>query len=217
MDWTLGKGRQDSGASNTALALAKALANVEDFDGGFLEKPVLSELLSRFPEVAWPLVGQVIVSDQRRASHLTSILGDQYAIERKPNPVILSLPESTLFAWCHAHPDCAPAYAAELVPVLTTQETAASERSLHPVMARLLDEFGDRDDVRQAVESNIRTFGWSGSRTNYYALYKEPIGRLLQHSKPEVSRWAKTLLRQLDDAIVGAKEEDEEREALRGI
>ena len=217
MDWTLGKGRQDSGASNTALALAKALANVEDFDGGFLEKPVLSELLSRFPEVAWPLVGQVIVSDQRRASHLTSILGDQYAIERKPNPVILSLPESTLFAWCHAHPDRAPAYAAELVPVLTTQETAASERSLHPVMARLLDEFGDRDDVRQAVESNIRTFGWSGSRTNYYALYKEPIGRLLQHSKPEVSRWAKTLLRQLDDAIVGANEEDEEREALGGI
>ena len=217
MDWTLRKGRQDSGASNTALALAKALANVEDFDGGFLGKPVLSELLSSFPEVAWPLVGQVIVSDQRRASRLTSILGDQYAIERKPNPVILRLPESTLFAWCHAHPDRAPAYAAELVPVLTTQETAASERSLHPVMARLLDEFGDRDDVRQAVESNIRTYGWSGSRTNYYALYKEPIGRLLQHSKPEVSRWAKTVLRQLDDAIVGAKEADEEREALGGI
>ena len=217
MDWMLEKGRQNSGASNTALALAKALANVEDFDGGFLGKPVLSELLSRFPEVAWPLVGQVIVSDQRKASRLTSILGDQYAIERKPNPVILSLPESALFAWCHAHPDRAPAYAAELVPVLTTQETAASERSLHPVMARLLDEFGDRDDVRQAVESNIRTFGWSGSRTNYYALYKEPIGRLLQHSKPEVSRWAKTVLRQLDDAIVGANEQDEEREALGGI
>ena len=84
-------------------------------------------------------------------------------------------------------------------------------------MARLIDEFGDRDDVRQAVESNIRTFGWSGSRTNYYALYKEPIRRLLQHSKPEVSRWAKTVLRQLDDAIVGANEEDEEREVLGGI
>ena len=153
----------------------------------------------------------------KRASRLTSILGDQYAIERKPKPVILSLPESTLFAWCHAHPDRAPAYAAGLVPFLTTQETAASERSLHPVMARLLDEFGDRNDVRQAVERNIRTFGWSGSRTNYYALYKEPIGRLLQHSKPEVSRWAKTVLRELADAIVAANEEDEEREALGGI
>ena len=217
MDGTLRKGRQDSCASNTALALAKALANVEAFDCGFLGKTALSELLSRFPEVAWPLVGQVIVSDQSRASRLTSILGDQYAIERKPNPVILSLPESTLFAWCHAHPERAPAYTAKLVPVLTTQETAASERSLHPVMARLLNEFGDRDDVRQAIESNIRTFGWFGSRTNYYTLYKEPIGRLLQHSKPEVSRWAKTLLRQLDDAIVGANKEEEEREALGGI
>ena len=217
MDWMLGKGRQSSDAGNTALALAKALANVEDFNGGFLGKAVLSELLAHFPEVAWPLVGQVIVSDQKRASRLTSILGDQYAIERKPKPVILSLPESTLFAWCHAHPDRAPAYAAGLVPFLTTQETAASERSLHPVMARLLDEFGDRNDVRQAVERNIRTFGWSGSRTNYYALYKEPIGRLLQHSKPEVSRWAKTVLRELADAIVAANEEDEEREALGGI
>ena len=217
MGWTLGKGRQNSGASNMALALAKALANVEDFDGGFLEKPVLSELLSHFPEVAWPLVGHVIVSDPRRASRLNSILGDQSAIERKPNPVILSLPESTLFAWCHAHPDRAPAYAAGLVPVLTTQETAASERSLHPIMARLIDEFGDRDDVRQAVESNVRASGWFGSRTNHYALYKEPIGRLLQHSKPEVRRWAKTVLRQLDDDIENAHNEDAERYAMGEI
>ena len=84
-------------------------------------------------------------------------------------------------------------------------------------MARLIDDFGDRDDVRQAVESNIRTSGWFGSRTNHYALYKEPIGRLLQHSKPEVRRWAKTVLRQLDDDVENAHNEDAERYAMGEI
>ena len=35
------------------------------------------------------------------------------------------------------------------------------KHSLHPRMNRLLEEFGDRDDVLQAVGSNIRSYcGW---------------------------------------------------------
>ena len=93
----------------------------------------------------------------------------------------------------------------------------APEGTLHPVIARLLGEFGDRKDVLQAVESNIHTFGWSGSRTTYYAPFKEPLGKLLQHPRPEVRRWAKIMLRQLDDVVANSHKEDEEREALAGM
>ncbi len=217
MGWMLGKGRQNPGARATALALAKAVANVEGLHDDLLIEPLLPRLLSGFPEIAWPLIGQAIVSDQRRASRLRYVLGDPYSFGRKTNPVIVSLPEDTLFAWCDASPDSAPAFLAVTIPVLTTQEVDAPERTLHPVIARLLDEFGDRKDVLQAVESNIHTFGWSGSRTTYYAPYKEPLGKLLQHPRPEVRRWAKIMLRQLDDVVANAHKEDEEREALAGI
>ena len=122
-----------------------------------------------------------------------------------------------MFAWCHANPNRAPAFSAETIPVLTAGGVDAPERSLHPLMSRLLDEFGERTDVLQAVERNIHSFSWSGSRTTYYASYKEPLGQLIQHPKPKVSRWAKTMRLQLDDAVASARNEDEEREALAGI
>ena len=213
MDWMLSNGRQDPDASATALSLAKALVNVERFNDDRLLKPVIPRLLSSFPEVAWPLIGQAIASDKRRAWLLELVLGDPHALGRETKPVILSLPEDSLFAWCHAQPDYAPAFAASVVPVLTTQQVDAPERALHPVMVRLLDEFGDRKDVQQAVDRNMHSFSWSGSRTSYYALYKEPMSRLLRHRKPEVRRWAKAVLRQLDAAIECARNEDEEMAA----
>ena len=217
IDWMLGKGRQDPDARATALALAKAVANVDGFNDDRLIKPLIPRLLSGFPEIAWPLIGQAIVSDARRASRLRYVLGDPYSFGRTANPAILSLPEDTLFAWCDACPDSAPAFLAVTIPVLTDQRVDAPEGTLHPVIARLLGKFGDRKDVLQAVESNIHTFGWSGSRTTYYAPFKEPLGKLLQHPRPEVRRWAKIMLRQLDDVVANSHKEDEEREALAGM
>ena len=212
----LDKGRQDPDATATALALARTLANVREFDDDRLIKPVLSKLLSNFPEVAWPLIGQAVVSDSQKAERLAFVLGDHFSFERESHPVILSLPEDALFAWCHAHPDSAPAFTARILPVLTSHGVDAPKLSLHPVIARLLDEFGEREDVQQAVERNIHTFGWSGSMTTYFAPYKEPLSKLLQHPKPKIRSWAKIVLGQLDDSVEWAHSEDEEREALGG-
>ena len=214
VSWVLGKGRQDPDARATALALARALVNVKEFGDDRLIQPVFPKLLSDFPEIAWPLIGQAIVSSDQKAALLAFVLGNQFSFERESNPAILSLPEDTLFAWCHAHPDRAPAFAARIVPVLTSHGVDAPKLSLHAVAARLLDEFGERDDVRRAIESNIHTFGWSGSLTTYFAPYKEPFSKLLQHSEPKVRSWAKTVLRQLDNSVEKARDEDEETEAL---
>ena len=208
MKWMLEKGRQDPDARATALTLATALVSIADWNEGEIMEPVVSLLLSGFPEIAWPIVGQAIVSDQGLAWHFESILGDM-----DQNPAILSLPEDTLFAWCHAHPDRAPAFVAATVPVLTTYRIEAPEQSLHPVVIRLFDEFGDRDDVLQAVSLNMENFSWSGSVTNYFTLYLEPLRTLHNHPKWQVRRWAKAMLRHLDTRIEHARNEDEEWEA----
>ena len=211
--WMLGKGRQDADACATALALAKAVVHAEGIDHDLLLEPVMPQLLSDFPEVSWPIVGQAIVSDPRRAWRLGLILGDSYSLPDTAKPTLLKLPDASLFAWCHAHPDRAPAFVAEHVPVLTSGEAAPANLSLHPVIVRLLDEFGERDDVLQAVDTNIHNFGWTGSTTTYYARYKQPLSELLQHKRPKVRRWAGTMLRRLDQQIDAARMQDEELEA----
>lgn len=214
MAWMLGKGRQSPDARAAALALAKAVVNAEESNDELLVKRLLPRLLSDFPEIAWPLIGQAIVSDQRLALRLRFILGDPYSFGRNAAPAILSLPEDTLMAWCHANPNRAPAFSAETIPALIAEGVDPPERTMHPLMARLLDEFGERDDVLQAVAGNIHTFSWSGSRAPYYASYKKPLGKLVQHHKPRVREWARSMLRELDTMAEAAQDEDEERNAL---
>ena len=89
------------------------------------------------------------------------------------------------------------------------------ERSLHPVMIRLLNEFGDSEGVLEAVLDNMHTFTWSGSLANRFALYEEPLRMLRDHPKPKVCRWATAALRGLAATIENAHDEEEEQEARR--
>ena len=84
-------------------------------------------------------------------------------------------------------------------------------------MVRLLDEFGDREDVLKAIDNNINSFGWAGSRTTYYAQYEEPLSELSQHQQPKVRNWARSMLHRLRVASENARHEDEEEEARREV
>ena len=214
--WLLSKGRDDRDAASTALALARALVEIDGYSQTRIVNPVVPKLLSTFPEIAWPLVGQAIVSDPKHAWRLQHLLGNLHSFRNRENPALLSLPEDTLFAWCHAHRDRAPAFAASLLPFLTTYETDATDPKVHPVMARMLSEFGDRDDVLEAIRRNIGSYSWSGSLTTYYALHKESIHGLRDHQRPGVRRWARKMSRQLSAHIKDARNEDEES-GLSGI
>ena len=211
--WMLEQGRGDGDARATAFALAMALVDDEDDNGEDFIEPMIPKLLSGFPEIAWPLIGQAIVSDRQQATRLAHVLRGRLPADGESNPIILSLPEDTLFAWCHAHPNGAPAFAAGVVPVLAGFELGASGRSLHPVMIRLLDEFGDREGVLRAVLGNMHTFSWSGSLASRFALYEEPLRALRDHPKSKVRHWARATLRGLAATIENVHDEEEERKA----
>ena len=209
----LENGREDPDARAIALILARAVVRKEGRDQERFVEPVLDLLLSMFPEITWPLIGQAIVSDPLQAWRLESVLGGTIGSDREEAATLLELPEDTLLAWCHAHPDRAPAFVARVVPALTSYSHETSNRSLHPVLVRLLDEFGDRDDVLDAMVGRMHTFGWSGSLTNYFALYEKPLRPLLEHPRAKVRRWARRTLRGLSESIKAARNQDEEREA----
>ena len=143
MRWMLKKGREDPDARAVALALARAIADLDDSTpegivaARVIEermiKPVIRFLLAGFPEIAWPSLGQAIVSDPLRAWHLGTLLGSRMSSDDRHDAAILSLPEDVLFEWCRAHPDGAPAFVATAGPVLTTYNRDAERARPAPL------------------------------------------------------------------------------------
>jgi hypothetical protein len=160
------------------------------------------------------LIGQAIGAEPKSAWYLQLLLGDTYSFGANPSPPLLQLPEGTLFAWCHAYPDAAPAFVATIVPILTTRN-AAENPQLHPVVGRLLDEFGEQEDVQKALVRNIHTFGWTGSRTTYFELFRKPLSELTSHKDPAVRQWAARMLEQISAEIQAAEQEEQEQIAHR--
>jgi putative zinc finger/helix-turn-helix YgiT family protein len=213
MKWVLAKGSKDADARGIAMTLAKQLSADPDGDGAALIKPLLPQLMKSFAEIVWPLFGQAIVSDRMKAWRFEHALGDSYSFSDVKQPAILFLSRDTLFAWCHAHPDVGPAFVAAIAPALTTLNRNAPDRQLHPIVKSLLDEFGDREDVLRTLDRNLNTFGWMGSRSNYYALYEEPLRSLEGHPIGAVRKWAKRVWLGFSREIESVRNEDQERDA----
>jgi DNA-binding transcriptional regulator YiaG len=210
--WLLKKGREDADARTVAIELANHATAHPDNVGG-LVKPLLPILLTNFASVIWPVFGRSIVADQAKAWRLQHLLGDSYSFAEKKNPAILNVPEDILFDWCHANPEVGPAFLAQFIPVLESQRPQAGGNKLHPIAKRLLDDFGEREDVLKRLVSNMHTFGWTGSRTTYYALYEAPLRSLENHPIGAVRLWAKTMLGHIIAEIQAAKTEDDEQQA----
>ena len=54
-------------------------------------------------------------------------------------------------------------------------------------MRRLLDDFGDRNDVLDALAGNMMTFSWWGSLVPYFEQYAVPLRALVDHHRPSVA------------------------------
>ena len=201
----LRRGRDDELARETALAFSTAL--VHRHRDGWLDvygktlRPVLRKLLSGFPGIAWQLIGGAIVSSPGFARLMALSLGERPVHDREADPPILALSEETLLAWCHAHPDRAPAFAARCLPILSAAGGDPGDSRLHPVMSRLIDDFGGRADVREAFERNLYTTGPVSSMADHDAGHAAALEALRGHGTPEVSRWVGRLIRELGQII----------------
>ena len=213
----LGKGPDDPDAAATAMAVAKVVATLPDVDYDYKKEEalqtVLPILLSKFSGIAWQLIGSAIISTERAYVFESFMSGGIQFGHQRVNSPLLSLPEDVLFAWCHAHPEQAPAFAAQTVPFLTSDDSKSGSVSVHPVMIRLLEDFGDRENVTSAVMSNISSGGWSGPEEAFYEKKREPVKLLLEHPNSKVRRWAKAALRKIEAWIEQARNNDARSQA----
>ena len=115
--------------------------------------------------------------------------------------------------WCHAHPEVAPAFLASITPILENRTTPAAEQKFHPLALRLLEEFGERQDVLRTISSNMHTFSWSGPLQNYFVLFEKPLSDLSSHPRASVRRWANAEREAMIERKDAAKTSDVERDA----
>lgn len=211
----LEKGWEDSGARATALALAKGLANMGRWGAGDPTRSVLPSLLSDFTEIVWPVLGQAIAASPDRGERFLHVLGSRPVDTGEPPP-ILSLPEQVLFEWCHEHPDRAPAFAASITPVLAADRDISSDQALHPILSRLIGEFGERKDVQEVITRRIHRhcFSGSGPSSECYKLLRARLEPLRdRHPKGSVRHWVRDTLRSLRNRQAEAdRRSTEERE-----
>ena len=213
--WLLRKGRDDADARTLALTLARAMTAEKAWrDTIDFLAPLLPDMLSEFPEVAWPLIGQHMVQPTTTGRHLRYVMSNGSFFERRDSEApILSLPSEALFAWCSAHPEKAPVCAARVLPILANENSNEEGTAIHPLFLRLLDQFGDQEDVLKSADSNIHSFSWGGSLTTYYARYLSPLENLREHPISQVRRWANRMHLKLERAIEKEKNNDEEYQA----
>ena len=194
MGWMISKGGKDADARAAAITIVRQLADEDlTYDDKEMVARVLPDLLLNFAEIAWPLIGQAIKENKSKTWMLARILRDKSSPEDKPSP-ILSVPEDILFGWCYANPEIGPAFLATAVPVLAERREEAGTEQFHPTIKRLLDEYGEQDEVLDGLESSIHTFTWLGSSVEYFARYREPLLSIENHDKKTVRRWARKML-----------------------
>ena len=99
------------------------------------------------------------------------------------------------------------------VSFLGVDDDSDSGLCVHPVMIRLIEEFGDRKNVTDAAIRSMGTKVWFGTEESLWTPYRQPMKQLLAHSSPTVRRWAKTTLRWMNKAIEDAHVRDEEWDA----
>ena len=210
MTWLLKHGSNDADAVDAARALATRFIADDDGYATELIRPLLPLLLSSFAGIVWPVIGTTIATDQNQAWRLEGALGDKYAHgDELKAPAILGLPEALLMNWCRQYPESAPRFVAGLMPLLA-QDATTQILSIHPRTKQLLDEFGSREDVLDALHRQLYTFAWWGSRKSYFERYQTPFQSLLTHPTGSVRRWAQERIVELSHDIAAAQNEDDE-------
>lgn len=113
-----------------------------------------------------------------------------------------------IFKWCENNKPLAPARLAELVPIFSGNND--EYEFWHPISLRLLDEFGDIEEVLSNLGANMGSFSWIGSIVPLLEGRKTLFSKLINHKYKSVSDWANRNIISLEKQIEFEKNQDEE-------
>ncbi len=113
-----------------------------------------------------------------------------------------------IFSWCENNKPLAPTRLAELVPIFSGKNDDFS--NWHPLAKRLIDEFGNIEDVLSSLGANMGSFSWTGTIVPLLEGRMHILNLVSSHKIKIVSDWANREIGYLEKAIKYEKNRDEE-------
>jgi len=234
VSWMIGRGSADADGTLAARVMAQQAVRwcVEESssyrDRSVIER-LLPDLFAHCWGVVWPIMLESMEAHRDVIWKFESLLRIYDLEGNSVASPVFGVPWDVLRAWCHRHPEYGPALLMRIAPVFepvpTPVKDGAEEKNVsredgrkpeprqwNAIVLRLLDDFGDREAVLDALSTNMMTFIWSGSRANYFEQYATPLKTLLKHHRPAVLAWARRELVAQQQAVRHEQARDDERE-----
>lgn len=171
----------------------------------------LKIILKEHFDAIWPDLNQALLSDGENYMtfyNLHEILqASMMANNETPNTIITQENIDEIFDWCKVNPDVAPARLAHILPLYDSKE-------FHPLIMRLLNEFGNQKKVLDTLSARIHSFSWVGSVIPLLENRKKALNILLDHKYKEVALWAEHNIQYFDEEIKREKRKEAEEKFL---
>ena len=176
--------------------LSKTDVNV-DYD--YTLRDLYVVLVAKYFRNIWQDLSKALLSDNTSLFYLRlkDLLGVSAINE---NPVLFKRDHTDEFLlWCEKNPTMAPQRLVDLMPVITDNKVFT------PLLLKILDKYGNQEDVLIALENNLRTFAVIGSAIPLFENQISMLSTLTTHSNSKVREWANKQIAYLRNCIVNDK------------
>jgi hypothetical protein len=153
--------------------------------------PIIAILFEKYPQSVWPLFSNTIKKMEAKNNFkLVHLLKESNGLDKTIYHV-LKLKKEYLLQWCQENTSFAPKFLAQIIPIIQVDK---DKGTLHELSLMLINEYGNDQEVLQALEQNIGTFSWIGSLVKIYKIQEEGLESIENHSNANVRLWASNLL-----------------------
>ncbi|PEN12746.1 hypothetical protein CRI94_12015 [Longibacter salinarum] len=188
---------------------------------------VVEALFKEYVDTVWETFSDALLSGSYKSMAITAIVASNPVVstsETAPGgPLFRSIDDDFLIDWSHNNTPQAPVLLAETVPIFDKPNDSNAEQRAglddeptnpvwYPLARRILDEFGEVDEVRSALRSNMFSFSSTGSRIPYYKRRIGLLEELLEHDVAAVRQWATEEIAHHREVIKRERQQEEEED-----
>ena len=162
-------------------------------------------LLNKYSNVLWPDISNALLTGNDRywvCSRLKYVLGARIGLYS--GLLCNHYEEEFLIQWCKDNAPDAARVLASMIPIYRSDRT----KRFSSIMLKLLDLFGNDEEVLSNLSCNMGSFAWTGSVIPLYQTQLAALHELENHKHYTVIRWAKELIEYTEQTI--KKETDKE-------
>jgi hypothetical protein len=194
----------------------RLIAAAQDYrasSGQLVQK--LSELvIEKYSAIVLPMLASFIEhADRRDRWAFSNILGSPFSFSGKGEGPLFRLGAAAVLAACKAYPNNFAHMVAEMAPLFVDDN---GRKNWTELGIALLNEFGSRKDMQDALSRNISTGGWSGPTSAHLRSFVDPLEGLKDHPLRQVRSWARERLKFLNAQIERELRDEEEATVRRG-